>query len=36
MKLKGLMIASGLLLCLAQDVLADSTFILATGFRGKD
>jgi DNA-binding beta-propeller fold protein YncE len=33
MKLANFIIASGLLLCLAQDVLADNTFILATGRR---
>lgn len=33
MKLKGLLIASGLLLSLAQDVLAQTTVILATGRR---
>jgi YVTN family beta-propeller protein len=33
MKLANFMIASGLLLCLAQDALADNTFILATGRR---
>ena len=33
MKLANFIIASGLLLCLAHDVLADNTFILATGRR---
>src|SRR5262247_2575045 len=33
MKLANFMIASGLLLCLTHDVLADGTFILATGRR---
>ena len=33
MKLAKFIIASGLLLCLAQDVLAENTFILATGRR---
>ena len=33
MKLANFIIASGLLLCLAQEVLADNTFILATGRR---
>jgi YVTN family beta-propeller protein len=33
MKLSNFIIASGLLLCLAHDVLADNTFILATGRR---
>src|SRR5512132_88223 len=33
MKLTNFIIASGLLLCLAQDALADNTFILATGRR---
>ena len=33
MKLANFIIASGLLLCLAQQVLADNTFILATGRR---
>ena len=33
MKLANFMIASGLLLCLAQDALADNTFILTTGRR---
>jgi YVTN family beta-propeller protein len=33
MKLPNFIIASGLLLCLAHDVLADNTFILATGRR---
>jgi len=33
MKMRNLMVASGLLLCLTQDLLADNTFILATGRR---
>src|SRR6185503_15108335 len=33
MKITNLMAASGLLLCLTQDLLADNTFILATGRR---
>jgi YVTN family beta-propeller protein len=33
MKIKNLMFASGLLLCLTQDLQADNTFILATGRR---
>jgi DNA-binding beta-propeller fold protein YncE len=33
MKIPNLMAASGLLLCLTQDLLADNTFILATGRR---
>jgi YVTN family beta-propeller protein len=33
MKITNLMVASGLLLCLTQELLADNTFILATGRR---
>ena len=33
MKIRNLMVASGLLLCLPQDLQADNTFILATGRR---
>jgi YVTN family beta-propeller protein len=33
MKIRNLMVASGLLLCLTQDLQADNTFILATGRR---
>ena len=33
MKIRNFMVASGLLLCLTQDLLADNTFILATGRR---
>src|SRR5262245_33119945 len=33
MKIRNLLVACGLLLCLTQDVLADNTFILATGRR---